>query len=169
MPGERCQGGQLLAPLPHTCVAGRPLLSRCCCLRRLAWALIVASASQACAAQTSQHHPHVHLAPPPKRPPPYDPQTPCTPPCSPSCSDALEACSLCASQEERQECLSIFGLDAGQVDTHFSAVFALEQALAHDTGAPPHSAPAGQRGAEPQRGAQRAPPGCPEGFVRLAE
>lgn len=53
---------------------------------------------------------------------------------SPPRSDALEACSLCSSYEERQECLSIFGLDAEQVDTHFSAVYALEQALAHDTG-----------------------------------
>ncbi|KAL4437015.1 hypothetical protein ABPG75_004154 [Micractinium tetrahymenae] len=47
--------------------------------------------------------------------------------------DALEACNLCASFEERQECLSVFGLDAEQVDTYYSAVYALEQALSHDT------------------------------------
>ncbi|PSC67245.1 hypothetical protein C2E20_8546 [Micractinium conductrix] len=46
--------------------------------------------------------------------------------------DALEACGGLWG-EERRECLSVFGLDAGQVDTFYTTVMALETALNQDT------------------------------------
>ena len=47
--------------------------------------------------------------------------------------DALEACSGLWG-DERSECLSVFGLDAGQVDAFYSTVLTLELALEQDTG-----------------------------------
>ncbi|EFN59316.1 expressed protein [Chlorella variabilis] len=46
--------------------------------------------------------------------------------------DAIEACTGLWG-EERQECLSVFGVDAGRVDTFYSTVFSLEMALSQDT------------------------------------
>ncbi|KAI7835417.1 hypothetical protein COHA_010691 [Chlorella ohadii] len=46
--------------------------------------------------------------------------------------DALEVCGGLWG-EKRQDCLSVFGLDAEQVDRYYSAVMSLEQSLTHDT------------------------------------
>ena len=59
------------------------------------------------------------------------------------CRDAIEACTGLWG-EERQECLSVFGVDAGRVDTFYSTVFSLEMALSQDTG---EQGPCGAAGA----------------------
>lgn len=46
--------------------------------------------------------------------------------------DALEVCGGLWG-DKRQDCLSVFGLDAEQVDRYYGAVMALEQSLSHDT------------------------------------
>jgi hypothetical protein len=46
--------------------------------------------------------------------------------------DALEVCGGLWG-ESRQDCLTVFGLDAEQVDRYYSTVMTLEQALSHDT------------------------------------
>lgn len=46
--------------------------------------------------------------------------------------DAYEVCSLIPSADERQQCYSVFGLDASRMNAYYDTVLSLEQQLASD-------------------------------------